>query len=335
MKMLDFLRSKFGKKNVGSSAALEALLRHGNLSASGVSVNFDSAMAVTAVYACIRNIAENIAQVPLILYKRRKTGGKDQAVDHPIYKLLKFNPNLIQTPYFFREFMQAQVVSSGNAYAFMNRVNGKVAELLPVQSKMVEVKQEKTLDLTFNVSMPDGSKQVYKSDQILHIPGLGFDGIKGLSPITQFRNAIGLSMATEVFGSKLFSNGAVLSGTLTYPGKMSAEQKKELADSIKAGYSGADNALRVMILEQGLKWDSIALSNEDSQFLQTRKFQKSEIAAIFRMPPHMIGDLEKATFSNIEQQGLEYVVFTLIPWMRRTEEAMMKSLLTDAEREDY
>ena len=327
-KIADF----FQKKSSGSY--MEDAIRTGNQAQAGVSVNYTNAMTVSAVYACVRNLAETVAQVPLVLY-RRTTSGKEPAVDHPVYSLLKFKPNEFQNPFQFRENIQGQLGLRGNAFLFKNIVGGEIKELLPLPSSQVTIEQDKNFEVVYKVRNESGQENIYTKAQILHVCGFSIDGLRGVSPITLFRNAIGLALVTETFGSKLFSNGAVLSGTLSHPGRLTTEQKKELSDSIKSGYSGAENALRVMVLEQGLKWDAIGLSNEDSQFLQTRKFQKGEIATIYRMPPHMIGDLEKATFSNIEQQSLEFVVFTLMPWLRRTEEALMAGLLSYDERAEY
>ena len=168
---------------------------------------------------------------------------------------------------------------------------------------------------------------------VLHIPGLGFDGLVGYSPIAMAKNAIGLAIAAEEYGSKFYANGATPSGILEYPGTVKEPDK--VRESWNAGFGGSSNAHKIAVLEEGMKYTPISISPNEAQFLETRKFQINEIARIFRVPPHMVGDLEKSSFSNIEQQSLEFVKYTLEPWLVRWEQAMQRSLIPQDDKSKY
>lgn len=333
--MSDFLARVAGNLSRKSSD-LDGLIRNGmGGSASGISVTPDSAMRIAAVYASVRVLAESVAQLPLILYRRLPNGGKERAMDHPLSYLLHDAPNSYQTSFEWREMLQGHLALRGNAFAYINRVGKEVRELLPLHPGNVSVKQDDNWNLTYTAQMKSGSSSDYRQDRILHLRGLSSDGIVGLSPVQLFREAMGLSLATERHGAKMFSNGARIGGLLKHPGKLSDDGAKRLKDSFEATYGGVENAYKTALLEEGLTWEHVGMTNEDAQFLDTRKFQRSEIASIFRVPPHMIGDLDKATFSNIEQQSLEFVMFSLAPWLKRWETALNKSLLRPEERQEF
>ena len=188
--------------------------------------------------------------------------------------------------------------------------------------------------LDYQVTLPDGSFQSLSPGELFHIRGLTLNGWLGISPIAYARESIGLSLATEKFGSQLFRNGAKMGGVLEHPNKIGQEAYSRLKDSFDNAYNG-ENSHKTAILEEGMKFTKISMTADDSQFLETRKYQRSEIASIFRVPPHMIGDLERATFSNIEQMSLEFVTFTLMPWLVRFEKAIKRDLLTPKERKEY
>ena len=173
---------------------------------------------------------------------------------------------------------------------------------------------------------------ILKPSDVLHIPGLGFDGLVGYSPIAMAKNAIGLAIATEEYGAKFFANGATPGGILEYPGTV--KNPEAVRESWTKGFSG-NNSHKVAVLEEGMKYTPIGISPEQAQFLETRKFQINEIARIFRVPPHMVGDLEKSSFSNIEQQSLEFVKYTLDPWVIRWEQSIQRSLLSKDEKAAY
>lgn len=300
---------------------------------SGKSVTLDSALTVSAIYAAIRVLAESFGSLPGKVYRELDTSGKEIAKDHWLYKLIHQRPNRYQDPFQFKEMGMTHLCTDGNFYC-QKLFNGKgqVGELYPLNPKRVEPKFEtdKNETLYYEVTVRDGGKVRMEQEDIFHVRGLTVMGAKGLSPIDLARETVGLALAEEEHGAKYFSNGVRPSGTLVHPGKLSKEAAERLQDEFKKKYSGAENAQKLMVLEEGLKFEAyLGLSNEQSQFIDSRKFQINEIARWFRLPPHMIGDLDKATFSNIEQQSLEFVTYTLMPWIIRWEQAIQFQLLAD------
>ena len=307
---------------------------YGN-SNSGVQVDELRAMQTSAVYACVKILAETVASLPLHLYKKGKNGKKEMAEQHPLFSCLYELPNEEMTSFEFREMMMSAVLLWGNAYARIIRKQGHVTELwyLKPQNMVVErdtqtgkIKYTYTDDIT-------NQTYVYKPSQVFHLKGLSYDGVKGISPIGQAREAVGLAIATEQYGAKFFGNGARPGGVLEHPGILKDPEK--LRDSWNKVYQGTRNSHKVAVLEEGMKYHEIGMSPEDSQFLQTRSFQLTEICRIFRVPPHMIGDLSRSTFSNIEHQSIDFVVHTIRPWLVRWEQAIARSLLTEEERTIY
>lgn len=313
-----------------------------NSSSSGKSVSQTSALSVTAVYSCVRILSEAIAGLPLHTYKCRSNGGKEKAIDHPLYFILHDEPNPEMTSFVFRETMMSHLLLWGNAYAQILR-NGKgdVIALYPLAPSRMTVDRASNgrIYYTYSTSDDDNPKlkskgQVYlKAEDVLHIPGLGFDGLVGYSPIAMARNAIGMAMACEEYGAKFFANGASPSGVLEHPSTIKNPDK--LRESWNSLFKGSSNSHQIAVLEEGLKYQPISISPNEAQFLETRKFQINEIARIFRIPPHMIGDLEKSSFSNIEQQSLEFVKYTLDPWVTRWEQSICRRLFKDSEKAKY
>ena len=310
-------------------------------STSGKTVTERSAMQMTAVYSCVRILAEAIAGLPLQLYRYTDTGGKEKAIEHPLYLLLHDEPNPEMTSFIFRETLMTHLLLWGNAYAQIIR-NGKneVLSLYPLMPNRMTVDRDEhgRLYYSYQMQTDDGAdmKQgtvVLSPQDVLHIPGLGFDGLVGYSPIAMAKNAIGLAIATEEYGSKFFANGATPGAVLEHPGLIKDPEK--VRESWNAAFRGSGNANKVAVLEEGMKYTPISIAPEQAQFLETRKFQIDEIARIFRVPPHMIGDLEKSSFNNIEQQSLEFVKYTLDPWVCRWEQAMNRSLLNEKEKSGY
>lgn len=339
---MSFLERLFPKRKaaVTTSQDLERVLQSGTGSNTGLTITPDTALRVTAVYAAVRLLSESMGQLPLILYRRRRgQRGKDRAVDHPLYRLLHAKPNRFQTSFAWREFMQNSIGLRGNAYSFKNRAGGAIRELVPIHPQRVKVTQDPTtLDLRFTVSaISGGAQSVLTLDDVLYIPGFGTDGITGLSPISLFRETVALAMAGETAGAKMFGNGLLTSGTLEHPNALSDGAFEHLKESLRDSFGGvsSSSAFSALILEEGMKWNKISMSAEDAQFIESRKFQLNEIARIYRVPPHMIGDLERATFSNIEHQQIEFVVHSLGPWIVRWEQALNASLLTDVEQEEF
>lgn len=300
--------------------------------ASGKTVNERTAMQTTAVYACVRILAETIASLPLHTYKRIDKG-KEKAIDHDLYYLLHDAPNSEMTSFIFRETMMSHLLLWGNAYSQILRDGrNKVKALYPLMPDKVTVDRTKTGEIYY-IYNKDGEYYSLRNDQVLHIPGLGFDGLIGYSPIAMAKNAIGMSIATEEYGSKFFSNGANPSGVLEHPGVI--KDPKRVRESWNAVYQGSSNAHKVAVLEEGMSFKSIGIPPDQAQFLDTRKFQIEEICRIFRVPPHLVANLERATFSNIEHQSISFVVHTIRPWLIRIEQAINKALLSNEEKRTY
>ena len=301
-------------------------------SSSGKSVNEKTALQTTAVYACVRILAETIALLPLHIY-RYSPSGKEKAANHPLYYLLHSEPNPEMTSFVFRETLMGHLLLWGNAYAQIIRDGrGRVLGLYPLlPNKMLVSRTDQ--GILFYQYEKDGRTFFLPDTDVLHIPGLGFDGLVGYSPIAMAKNAIGMAIATEEYGAKFFANGASPGGVLEHPGVVKDPGK--IRESWNAVYQGSGNAHRVAVLEEGMKFQPIGIPPEQAQFLETRKYQLNEIARIFRIPPHMIGDLEKSSFSNIEQQSLEFVMYTLDPWVIRWEQAIQRALLSGGEKRQY
>ena len=310
-------------------------------STAGKNVNERSAMQMTAVYACVRILSEAIAGLPLHMYRYKDEGGKEKATGHTLYHLLHDEPNPEMTSFVFRETLMTHLLLWGNAYAqIIRNGKGEVIALYPLMPNRMEVNRDSNGMLYYvyqktsdDAPTMEGSSVILSPSEVLHVPGLGFDGLVGYSPIAMAKNAIGLSMAAEEYGAKFYANGAAPSGVLEHPGVLKDPAK--VRDSWNAAFGGSSNSHKVAVLEEGLKYTPISISPNEAQFLETRKFQIDEIARIFRVPPHMVGDLEKSSFSNIEQQSLEFVKYTLDPWVVRWEQSLSRALLSETEKKSY
>ncbi|WP_040197187.1 phage portal protein [Candidatus Soleaferrea massiliensis] len=305
---------------------------------SGKTVNERTAMQSAAVYACVRILSEAIAGLPLHVYRYRMDGGKERVAQHPLYYLLHNEPNPEMTSFVFRETLMSHLLLWGNAYAQVVRNGrGQAVALYPLLPNKMEVSRATNGELVYTYRRdteesrlnPSGGTVTLRRDEVLHVPGLGFDGLIGYSPIAMAKNAIGMSLATEEYGAAFFANGANPGGVLEHPGVV--KDPERLRESWHAQFSG-HNAHKVAVLEEGLKFHQMSIPPEQAQFLETRKFQINEIARIFRVPPHMVGDLEKSSFSNIEQQSLEFVKYTLDPWVVRWEQSLQQSLILPSEK---
>ena len=308
---------------------------------SGKAVTERSAMQMTAVYSCVRILAEAVAGLPLNLYRYTEDGGKEKAIDHPLYLLLHDEPNPEMSSFVFRETLMTHLLLWGNAYAQVIR-NGKgeVVALYPLMPNKMTVDRDERGQLYYSYQRSNdeairskGQTVILRPSDVLHIPGLGFDGLVGYSPIAMAKNAIGMAIACEEYGAKFFANGAAPGGVLEHPGTIKDPQR--VRESWQSTFGGSGNANKIAVLEEGMKYTPIGISPEQAQFLETRKFQINEIARIFRVPPHMVGDLEKSSFSNIEQQSLEFVKYTLDPWVIRWEQSIQRTLLSQGEKAHY
>lgn len=307
---------------------------------SGKQVNEYTAMQTTAVYACVRILSEALASLPLHLYRYTDTG-KERVYDHPLARLLHDEPNPEMTSFVFRETLMSHLLIWGNAYAQIIRDGGgRVLGLYPLLPNQVAVDRDKRGELVYAYTYalgenPNASQRTVNlsTHEVLHIPGLGFDGLVGYSPIAMAKNAVGMTIACEDYGASFFANGANPGGVLEHPGVL--KDPKKVRESWNEVYRGSHNAHKVAVLEEGMKYQQIGIPPEEAQFLETRKFQINEIARLYRIPPHMVGDLEKSSFSNIEQQSLEFVKYTLDPWVIRWEQALQKALLLPGEKTRY
>ena len=299
-------------------------------SGSGKSVTARSAIQVSTVYACVRVIAETVASLPLHVYAVTDKGSV-KAQEHPLYRLLHDEPNSEMTSFVWREAMLTHLLLWGNSYSqIIRNGRGQILGLYPLLPDRMEVDRDSAGELTYTYSLTSGQTVRLRPEDVLHIPGLGFDGVMGYSPIALEKNAIGLGIAAEEYGSKFFSNGATPSGVLTHPNTV--KDPKKLRESWNAAYGGSANSGKVAILEENMKFERISMPNNEAQFLETRKFQVSEICRIYRVPPHLIGDLEHATFSNIEHQSISFGVHTIRPWLVRIEQALNRQLFPEKEK---
>lgn len=327
---------KIDNRTVGSSYSF-----YMGGSSAGKNVNERSAMQMTAVYSCVRILAEAVAGLPLHLYRYKEDGGKERAIDNNLYHLLHDEPNKEMSSFIFRETLMTHLLLWGNAYAqIIRNGKGEVVALYPLMPNKMQVDRDENGELYYiytrssdEAKTMEGVTVYLTPRDVLHIPGLGFDGLVGYSPIAMAKNAIGLAIATEEYGAKFFANGAAPSGVLEHPGTI--KDPSRLRENWNSTFGGSANSGKVAVLEEGMKYTPISISPEQAQFLETRKFQIDEIARIFRVPPHMVGDLEKSSFSNIEQQSLEFVKYTLDPWVIRWEQSLSRSLLNEDEKRKY
>lgn len=299
----------------------------------GVDVSPSTALTSTAVYACVGLIAETIASLPFIVYRRLSAGGKERAPSHPLYKILHDAPNDEMTAYEFWECQVGHLCLWGNAYAEIERSDRGVRGLWPLRPDRMSLGRTTDGALYYEYRLPDGTTKKFAKQQIMHLRGLSSNGVIGFSPIVQAREAIGLSLATEKYGAKFFGNASRPGGVLQAP--QGAKLSQGAMDRLKADWErmhqGLDNSHRVAILEEGITWQAIGIPPNDAQFLETRRYQLGEIARIYRIPPHMIGDVERTTSwgTGIEQQSLGFLTYTLLPWLTRIEQRVYQDLFSN------
>lgn len=300
----------------------------------GTAITAQRAMQMTTVFGCVRVLAESVGMLPCKLYQQSDRN-LDPATRHPLYRLLSVAPNDYMTSQEFWELLVACLALRGNFYAYKVKALGKVVELLPIDPGCVSAKLDDNYQPQYRVSWRNGTSSTLGQDDIWHVRLLTLDGLIGLNPVAYARNAIALGLATEEHGSRLFSNGAVTSGVLRTEQTLTDAAFNRLKKQFDEEHSGLTNAHKPMILEMGLDWKPIALNAEDAQFLETRKLQRDEICAIFRVPPHMVANLDKATFSNIEHQSLSFVNYSLIPYLTRIEQRIRVGLLPPADQATF
>ncbi|RKN86751.1 phage portal protein [Paenibacillus ginsengarvi] len=308
-------------------------MRGGKSTLSGVHVNDETAMRVTAYWAAVKIIAETIASLPLNVYQA-KGDERVRAPNHPLYEVLHFQANPEMPAYTFRETFQGHICNWGNGYSFIDRNGaGQVSALWPLLPDRTRPDRDEQGNLIYWTLLPKTNEpRRLDAFDVLHIPGFGFDGVVGYNPIKLAQEAIGLSIASEEFGAAFFGNGATPSGVIEYPAALSDKALENYKKEARSAYQGLSNAHKLMILEEGLKYHQVTIPPDAAQFLETRKFQIAEIARIFRVPLHMLQELDRATNNNIEHQSIEFVVHTIRPWLVRWEQYLRMKLLSQRER---
>lgn len=303
----------------------------GSMTRAGVRIGSDMAMRLTAVWSCVRVLAEAAGSLPLFVYERRGDG-KVRAVDHPLYQVLHGQPNRHQTAIEWTEMQIAQLALRGNAYNWIDMSGGRL-QLVPMHpDRTVPELDSKTDSLVYTYTNAAGKREVYLEEEVLHVKILSMDGLRGLNPIEHQREAMGMAWAAEDYGARFFANDATPRTVIEHPNHFKDDEGYDRFRRRWQKNQAGANRHMTAILEDGLQIKQLGISNEDAQFLETRKFQIAEIARIFRVPLHMINELDRATFSNIEQQSLEFVIFTLLPYLRKIEQAITAKLITRPER---
>lgn len=301
----------------------------GQEAASGEKVDEDTAITFSAIYACVSLISSTIASLPLNVYKR--TGeGRELVSDHPLYDLLHNNPNENMTSFVWRETSMTHLGLWGNAYSRIVKKDGRASQLIPLQPKDVEPKFNQRMFYAI-----EGRGTPLPARDMLHIPGLGYDGLIGKSPLVYAKDAMGYGLALQRFGSKFMANGANLSGVLEFPGTLTEDQMKRIAKSWKDKYESTEKANKTAILENGMKYTRIGIEPEAAQFIQSRKFSVEEIARIYRVPLHLIQNLDKATFNNVEELSRLFSIYTIRPWIVKIEQELNRKLLLEEEKGKY
>lgn len=343
---MGFLRAA-ARASVGAGSTLATpekwivdWFKGGGASLSGVNVTTENALTWAPFFAGVRNLSEDIGSLPLPLYERLERG-KTRATSHPLYTLLHDAPNELMGAMQLRSTMQGHALTWGGGAAYIDTNNrGQIVGLWPLRPDRLhpEVVTTSVGRAAVRYRYEDHVNQIYAAlmpEEVLYVPGFGFDGIRGYSAIALGRNSIGLGMATEMHGAAFFGNGAKPGAVLKHPKAVSDDARRRIKADWEALHRGLDKSQRIAILEEGVEFEAIGIPNNDAQFLETRKFQVSDAVRWLRIPAHKIGDLEHATFSNIEQQSLDYIIDSLRPWLVRWEQAIWLRLLTPGERRKY
>lgn len=322
---------------VGRSAAspeeIAQMIRRALGGGEGILVDEDSAMKVGTVYACVRILAESVALLPIRAYR---TSGEDEKpiTDHPLAKLFQFRPNRFQTPFEFKRLVMVHLLLGGNHYSLIRRVGLEVRELIPFDNpRRMRVEAGPDLMPRYTYENDDGSKKQFAPEEILHLRALSTDGLVGMSVLSAAAQAVGVALQAEKHGANILKNGANVGGVLQHPGTLSSEAATRLRDSFDDRYSGSDNAGKTVLLEEGMTFSKIGMTASESQFIESRKFQRSDIGMFFGVPPHMYGDIERGTSwgSGIEQQGVGFVTYTLLPWLTNITQGLNASLVDRGE----
>lgn len=333
MKLLGFEISRAVESKAITAADVRAEILGQNTSKSGVRVNWKMALQITTALACARVIADGLAQVPFKLFRDLPQGGKAPAKDHGLYHLLATKPNDRQTSYELREQIALHLVFCGQAFVWKNRIGNKTVELLVYEPNVVTVKRD-GWNIGYEITTENGSRISIPADEMWHIRGPSWDGFTGLDAVRYAREALGLALATEEHSARMFSNGARVGGILTTEGTPKPEDRKEMRETWQNTYGGIANAFKTALLWGGLKYQPLAMQNDQAQLIEQRRFQIEEICRFARVLPIMIGHyVQSATFASAEQMFLAHVVHTLGPWYARLEQSADANLLSEKERE--
>lgn len=333
MRFLEWFRGS-GRKSATTSEDIWRELYGGREAKAGVRVDYRTALEASTALACARVIAEGLAQVPFKLFQY-DGDEREPAVRHPLYELLSLRPNAHQTSFEFREQLGLHLVFAGNAFVFKNRPAERVVELLAFEPQQVTVRRGVDLTPAYDVRTDEGKVIRVPAEDMWHLRGPSWNGWMGLDGVRLAREAIGLALATEEHGGRLFSNGATVAGVLTTEQSLNEQQRKDLRDSWERTQGGTANAFKTAVLWGGMKWEPRALQSDQAQFLETRRFQVEEICRHFRVMPIMVGYSDKSsTYASAEQMFIAHVVHTLGPWCRRFEQSADANLLTERERRD-
>ncbi|EML5156599.1 phage portal protein [Morganella morganii] len=327
-----FFPGLFRKSDTGmSSSELSEMIGLTYDTYTGRRVSPQLAMQLTAVFSCVRVLAESVGMLPCSLYEQLDRGNR-RAVRERLNKLLSTKPNNYMTPQEFWELLIACLCLRGNFYAYKVKALGEVVEMLPLEPSSVTPKLNSKWEPEYQVTFPDGKRDTLTQDDIWHVRIFTLDGLTGLSPIAYAKQAVGLGLATEEHGSRLFGNGAVTSGVLQTDQYLKDDAYERLRTDFENRHQGLANAHKPMILEMGLKWQQISMTSEDAQFLETRKFQLEEICRIFRVPLHMIQNTDRATFNNIENLGIGFINYSLVPYLTRIEQRINVGLVKSSKQ---
>lgn len=302
--------------------------------ASGATVSEEVSLRYGAFYSCVNLVSKTVASLPCFVYKRLRPRGKERAIDHPLFNILRSRANEEMTAFRFRQTLQAHLMTWGNVYAVKEVSNsGRVKALWPLPPDRMMVKRDPdSRKLQYYYRPKIGPLVTFERDEILHIPALGYDGIVGYSPVMLARETFGLGLAVQEFGARFFGHGANVGGIIEHPSKLSPDKAETFKKEANKAWAGLGKSHQLMVLEEGLKYHRVGIPPEDAQFLETRKFQKGEMAAICGVQPHKVGDLERSNFSNIEHQNIEFVVDTIRPWLTSWEEEHQLQLFPASDR---
>lgn len=331
---MSFLENLLNAQDVSKRVTNDYWLSNGYIgtSSAGVSVSIERAETIATVFACVKVLSEDIAKLPLFVFQRDEAGNRQKAIDHPLYELLHYQPNPWQTSFEWREMLMGHVLLRGNAFAeIIPGGRGGIGALVPRHPDRIEVMQEESGRVSYVWYPIDRDPIAIPGSMMFHLRGKSSGGVRGDSVVAKMRESLGHTIAADEHGSRFFGNAAQAPFAIKHPGRISDTAYKRL----KAGQDslgGLANVGKHMLLEEDMSVEKIGLTNEDSQYLETREFQVNEIARYFRMPPHKIMDLKRATFSNIEHQAIEYVVDTLTPWAVRFELAARRDLIAQKKK---